>query len=53
MCRTKHENKCEICKVLKDLLEELTPEKYQSGPNFIIGNAILAALVAHLNRIRS
>jgi len=46
--KSKHE--CELCRTLGDVVRALEPEKYRSGPELDVAEAIQAALARHAER---
>ena len=42
---------CEVCRTLGDLVDELDPDIYVNGPEFVVGHALRAALGKHLERV--
>jgi hypothetical protein len=49
--KRKTEHTCELCRTLGDVVRRLEPEKYQCGPELELGEAILAALEEHRERV--
>ncbi len=45
----KHE--CELCQTLGDVIQALEPEKYRSGPELEVAEAMQTALGEHLKRV--
>ena len=44
------EHECELCRTLGDVVRALEPEKYRSGPELEVAEAIRAALEGHVKR---
>ena len=51
MAKRKPEHTCELCRTLGDLVEELDPDTYRYGPEFVVGHALRAALDKHRTRV--
>ena len=48
--RRGQEHQCELCRTLGDVVRALEPEKYRSGPELEVAEAIQAALERHVER---
>jgi hypothetical protein len=46
----KPEHECELCRTLGDVVQALEPEKYRSGPELEVAEAIQTALERHVER---
>jgi hypothetical protein len=46
----KLEHECELCRTLGDIVRRLEPEKYRSGPELEVAEAIQVALERHGER---
>ncbi len=46
----KPQHKCELCRTLGDVVRALEPEKYRSGPEREVAEAIQTALQHHVKR---
>ena len=46
----KPEHECELCRTLGDVVRALEPEKYRSGPELEVAEAIQTALDRHVKR---
>ncbi len=46
----KPEHECELCRTLGDIVRRLEPEKYRSGPELEVAEAIQTALERHVER---
>jgi len=46
----KLEHECELCRTLGDVVRALEPEKYRSGPELEVAEAIQVALERHVER---
>jgi hypothetical protein len=42
---------CEVCRTLGDLVDELDPDIYVNGPEFVVGHALRAAIKKHVARV--
>jgi hypothetical protein len=51
MAKRKPEHTCELCRTLGDLVEELDPDSYRYGPEFVVGQALRVALDKHRRRV--
>jgi hypothetical protein len=47
---TKPEHECEFCRTLGDVVRALEPEKYRSGAELEVAEAIQMALEQHVER---
>ena len=51
MAKRKPEHTCEVCRTLGDLVDELNPDIYVNGPEFVVGHALRAAIQKHVARV--